>query len=227
MSEFRRRLMMQAESDPNALPAGCVRCEYLESYLDSNNTKGQYIDTGSPIRSTDVIYVKLSFYKQTTDRTCFGWRRYGTALNGCDCILNLTTDSYYLLYGIHGSFVNKKTVTYEDIIEVYIDPNEKKVEFNGVKDSSVRDYSLPYYDGTSVYNFYLFNANAMGSPWSGSNVRIHEYILRDRDGNYVQHFVPILDANGKPCMYDLVTKRFFYNKRTERAEDFRYKILEQ
>lgn len=219
--------MMQVESDPNALPAGCVRCEYLESYLDSNNTKGQYIDTGSPISSTDVIYVKFSFYKRTTDRTCFGWRRAGGPLDGCDCVFNLDTYEYFLLYGVSAGNVIRQGVTYNSIIEVLIDPNEKKVEFNGVKDSTVRDYSLPYYNGTSVYNPYLFNTNALGSPWGGCNVRIHEYILSDKDGNYVQHFIPILDANGKPCMYDLVTKRFFYNKRTERAEDFRYKILEQ
>jgi hypothetical protein len=52
------------------------------------------------------------------------------------------------------------------------------------------------------------------------------YLLGDKDGNEVQHLVPILDQDGIPCMYDLVGKRFHYNARTNRQDNFRYKIAE-
>lgn len=54
------------------IPAGCVRCEYLESYLDANNGNGQYIDTDRVVSNTDIIELMFALQPGNNGKTIFG-----------------------------------------------------------------------------------------------------------------------------------------------------------
>ena len=225
MSGFRRRLMTQVANDPNALPTGCVRCEYLESYVDSAGGNGQYIDTGRKMTDTDVFGFEFSIMEGNNSKAAFGWRWAGTSLTKNHCYINTFADYYSIRFAseipIDISFSTGKRQTIE------IDPQNNIVRVNGVVYNAARDPKDAYYNGTSVYNLYIFTTNNIGTPYSGSNTRVYDYWVKDVNGNMVQHLVPILDQDGIPCMYDVVGKKFYYNARTNRQDLFRYKIAEQ
>lgn len=224
MSEFRRQLMMQVESDLNAIPAGCVRCEYLESYVDANNSNGQYIDTEKKLNKEEIFGYKVSFLIPPTtgaEKGVNGWQKDGP---NDGCYIRVFTNYFDIACGnvFHGK-INFDSV--DDTFDIEFNPVTKKVSVN----KSVLPYDFylfsPYgYDGNAFHTLCLFTAN-VGSPWSGASMRVYDYWVKDKDGKYTQYLVPILDENGKPCMYDTVNKKYHYNKRTNRTEDFRYEIL--
>ena len=82
-----------------------------------------------------------------------------------------------------------------------------------------REYLIPF--GTQNYfetegTLWLFMYNAKtGLPLSEkrSSFRVYSSRLYDNDV-LVRDFIPILDHNGTPCMYDKVEKKFYYNQGT-------------
>lgn len=222
MSEFRRRLLGLVQDDE--IPKGCVRCKYLESYVDANNSNGQYIDTEKKLWKEEVFGYKVSFLIPPTtgaEKGVNGWQ-YGEIRYAC--YIRVFVDYFDIVCGSnYQGKINFGSVN--DTFDIEFNPVTKKVSVN----KSVLPYTFYIYDiyrdnGYAPYTMYLFTAN-VSSPWSGANMRVYDYWVKDKDGNYTQHLVPILDENGKPCMYDTVNKKYHYNKRTNRTEDFRYEIL--
>lgn len=61
----------------------------------------------------------------------------------------------------------------------------------------------------TVGNLFLFNINPIGRVKVGS-IRIFYFQIYDND-ILVRDFIPVLDQNGVPCMYDRVEQKFYYN----------------
>lgn len=61
-------------------------------------------------------------------------------------------------------------------------------------------------------SIWLFNTHAE-SQYTGALLRIYSFELWD-NGNLIRDFIPVLDWNDVPCMYDKVSGEFFYNKGT-------------
>lgn len=224
MSEFRRRLMMQVASDPNALPVGCVRLEYIEG------TGTQYIDTEKVVYANEDIYMDFQIVTYLTNIVPYGWRWKGFHQNHYQCYLNSYLNANIsLMYGQSSAAplmypaANKYTRN-----TIFISPNKKVVALNGIVQTTNYDKSFQSaYDGSrgSVYPPAIMNINILGSipNTTYAPMRLYEYSLTDSEGNYTQHLIPILDPNGIPCMYDTVAKKFHYNKG---ADTFLYKIAE-
>ena len=75
------------------------------------------------------------------------------------------------------------------------------------------------YDNTSSFNCFLFGASAINvagvsEPCHMCDCFISMFKIWDAEGNLVQHLISVLDSEGTPCMYDLVTETFFYNQGT-------------
>jgi hypothetical protein len=52
----------------------------------------------------------------------------------------------------------------------------------------------------------------IGNGYIPSSWRIYyAKFWNKQTGNLVGDFIPVLDPNGTPCMYDKVTEQFFYN----------------
>ena len=203
MSEFRRRLMMQQESNLNALPAGCVRCEYLES------TGTQWIDTEYyPIAGDEMDISNLSSKGGSSCAMSSGKDTY-------QFILLFTAAGLWLRYFtkltnlVYGTVLNKYyTVKITKNGELFVDG-----VYRGINDDSEF--------GETLEPLYLFKR----SNSSAQNLRgtMGELIIFNGE-NKTLHLLPILDKDGTACMYDVVNKKFHYNKGTG---EFLYKILEQ
>lgn len=226
MSEFRRRLMMQKRDDQEALPVGCVRCEYLES------TGTQWIDTEKVVYADeDLVLVYYFPYKKLVNSVFMGWRYKGSFIDTSQCYLNFNTAFSYkimLFYGISADITTNVISIQTDVkSKLVISTLERKIFVDGVEQDGIYDKTFTLaYDGEkgSVFNNYLFALNNKGVASVLSSVRIYEYSLKDHKGNYTQHLIPILDKDGTACMYDTVRKKYHYNKGTK---EFLYKILEQ
>lgn len=62
-------------------------------------------------------------------------------------------------------------------------------------------------------NMFLFGVNGNGAFQGYGGVRIYSCWI-EVDGTLVRDFIPVLDMNDVPCMYDKVSGEFFYNKGT-------------
>jgi hypothetical protein len=199
-----------------------MKLSYLESYLDSSNSNGQYINTERLAKSTDVIKIRMSFGSGNNAKAAFGWRRAGNNTTGEHCYINSHASHFIVGYGDNATTAKQHTFIPNEVFDIEFNPNTNKVLVNGVEDVKNKNVALPYLNGNSVYPVYLFTANNMGTAFSGCNCRVYDYVVYDKDGNEVQHLVPALDVNNRPCMYDTVSGKYHYNQRTNRTDDFRY-----
>lgn len=220
MSSIRRRLMSQVASDPNALPDGCVRLEYIES------TGTQYIDTEKVVYANEDINIDFEFTTGSGTYVIVGWRWKGTASNPYGFLINKVPNAgMQIYYGIHTSN-NTGIVLKENRNNVVISPNNKKIIVNGTVASGNYDTTFTNaYNGDegSEYHCAIFTANMAGTPLSSTitPMKLYGYSIINSKGEYVQNLVPILDPNGTPCLYDTVKRRYHYNQSTG---TFLYKI---
>ena len=202
MSSIRRRLMSQVASDPNALPVGCVRCEYLEG------TGTQWIDTGYFPNIGDELFLQ-------NVKVCGNYSAVVFSAGNADyqlILLYAAAKSAYFKYFISGSaksigFDNRTThnVKIGNGGELYINGEHKTTSspIHGVN--------------TSLHIFIRADKN---QKFTGT---IGEVVITNY-GEWRVHLIPCLDSNGTPCFYDTVAKKFHYNQGTG---DFLYKIADQ
>lgn len=81
---------------------------------------------------------------------------------------------------------------------------------NPIAQSSFRDMH--------IFGYYLYNVNY--SDGYGFIGRIYEAKITQAN-ELINHFVPALDHNNRPCMFDTVSKKPFYNTATT-GPDFLY-----
>ena len=203
MSEFRRRLMMQGKSNEEVLPPGCVRCEYLES------TGTQWIDTEYiPTRGDELEIDRYKVVSNTTSPTLFGAGDETSQF----VAVNNTSTLFVRYFTNEGIPVNNIQNTQQHSLlvkkngAVYVDG-----EYSATSNASYSDVN------TTLAIFNRGNRAASIIGYIGT-------VTITRDDVRMVHLIPCLDANATPCYYDVVNKKFHYNKGTG---EFLYKILEQ
>ena len=84
--------------------------------------------------------------------------------------------------------------------------SDKYVIIDGAKttNASTTGYS-------NILNIYLFCINNAGAANNFSKIRIAYWRAFDDNNTMVRDFIPVLDWNEIPCLFDKVTRRFFYN----------------
>ncbi len=208
---------MQVESDHNALPSGCVRCEYLES------TGTQWIDTGVVLKSTYGIEVEIA-PMELSDVTEHGV--FGSSNGFSHNVLQIhrtqdNTRKGVILYMPNEIPVYAKTYNTTGIKQhwgININ-NEGKVYVDNILSGETKPTSVVSY----AVALFGRNVNGYVSTSQLSKCRIYKFVIFE-SGKIIYSFIPILDQEGVPCMYDIVNKQFHYNKGTGQ---FLYKILEQ
>jgi len=66
---------------------------------------------------------------------------------------------------------------------------------------------------TTPNNLYLFACDQNGTAVGWSAIRIYSCKIYD-NGTLVRDFIPVIDNNNTPCMFDKVSNQFFYNQGT-------------
>lgn len=189
------------------LPSGCQAISYLQS------SETQWIDTEHICQANESIRLDFEILTPTkvTNIIAFGWRNQGTYRDAYQCYINASNSSNIMLYYGIANTSNAQIGKIEERINLHIDPNKQEIYVNENLWSGNRGWADQY---GGNYSACLFTFNNLGRPNTSviGNVRIYEYSIKNADGEYVQHFIPIVDKNGVACMYDIVSKKYYYNK---------------
>ena len=188
------------------LPYRYKQVEYLES------TGTQYIDTETSLKNNIQFNVTYSFSESTN-----AWRRlfgYGT-FSGID--------TYSYCYKTNTKIAPRvSTGDGSEIILSNYTPGKYTMVLNTSGQISVtgdgnynESRTIPAWKpGQGGSRVYLFN-------FGGTNLidyaiaKVYSFSIIDMENdNSILDFVPCLDNNNKPCMYDTVSKTTFYNQGT-------------
>lgn len=198
------------------LPAGYTKCLYLQS------DDKQYIDTGIVPNDETGLSIKAELTSLgSTGSTYFG---VVEDVAGCRFATPFFTDNVrgVMAYEWHQSYTNilyNRTPDREfySSINLY---NNRYVYYSSKHINYLNTLTKTL--GNFVQPIWLFTYNSRGSyndgygNWQGKVFRAQ---ITQGD-TLVRDFVPCLDENNKPCMYDLISETPFYNQGT--GADFTY-----
>ena len=193
------------DEESNTCKDGCIEIEYLES------TGTQYIDTGIiPTLKTDY---KVKYASTTATNATDGWSFLGIRSGG------VVFDIFYNSGGYGVSFSKWNTW-----LET---PASNRLQQNEPRTFEIQGYDC-LLDGELLGTFnisdtqinkaanrsmYLFRTNTTGSSyWYNTTATGRMYYAQFWDnGTLVRDFIPVLDPDGMPAMYDKVEKRLYKN----------------
>lgn len=178
------------------LPVGYKECKYLES------TGTQYIDTGVLSKSTLKVILDASvvsiiggkgnaiFGVNNVDGGSFAYQINGnTKMLRCDFNKTASQSSYKVTENTRHLWKKDKNVNYVDNTIIYTNASS---EFQ------------------TQLSMYLFGKNAT-SDFGLSKLKVFNCEIYDSD-ILVRNFIPVLDKDGVPCLYDKVEDKFYYNR---------------
>lgn len=198
------------------LPAGYTRCVYLQS------DDKQYINTGIVPNDETGLSIKGELMSINTTEAIMAGSIEDTA--GCRCtplyfinatngqmVYNWNTSSGVILYN------RTPDREFYSSLNLY---NNRYVYYSSKHINYLNTLSKTL--GNFVQPIWLFTYNSRGSynsdygNWQGKIFRAQ---ITQGD-TLVRDFVPCLDENKKPCMFDLISQTPFYNQGT--GNDFTY-----
>ena len=186
------------------LPEGFKKVNYLiangSQYIDTNyiptNETGYYVEGQGYTTSEGYFFGSAEtttwadnkrIYFCATPNVNWGWMTYGTLTNTAAYLRQETKVSHNFL----NSRISKATINETDFT-----------------------YNLPELNFTPTRNIYLFGINLADSiNYNGLKGRIDTFLISEGD-KIVRQFVPCLDADEIPCMYELYTGTIHYNQGT-------------
>lgn len=188
---------------------GYIEVEYLES------TGTQYIDTGILLPFTIDIKAMYTNFKSNDNvdnhnlPTLFSsqnfqspWNatyiRAGSSYGGSNCLGSGVIKNIVNDFNIH----NYKFSCFSNLKKIYVDNN--LIESQEISSNYI------------TYSTYLFAMNSGGKPIEIMNGKIYYVRLySDIDGkNLIHNFIPVIDSSERPCLFDKVEKKCYYNQGT-------------
>ena len=190
----RRRFIWQEAQAQSGLPDGYTALEYIQS------SGTQYIDTGRKLTQDSDITIDFRIVGEINrDAGIFGSRESALKNN-----LTLFQNKNPIVFSGDFSEYQKHRFSVASSLErTKIRMNKAGVWVNDILKKSwsdVADFETP----TNGLIFDVGNNN-----WTNNKAVMRLYSYTDGDA---QQLVPCLDANGVPCLYDLIGKMALYNQ---------------
>lgn len=175
-----------------------VGVEYIES------TGTQWIDTGFIPNQDTRVLADLQCTKISGNAPLFGARVASKSKEYASFMLSGGT--YQDGYGTSMTPYLGKGSTNRNII----DKNKNVFIVNGVTLKTHTEQSFQ-----PEYTMFLFNINTKGTPTGSfkTYARLYSCKIYDNDA-LARDFIPVIDWNETPCMYDKVTDELYYNAGT-------------
>ena len=174
-------------------------------YIESTGT--QYIDTG--IQQSD--YAQNLIVTATLQFTTLNDIQYSMGTT-------ITSVMYFMpLVARNSLFDSNIGAPASDIKTQASDTNIHTIICDSVNGSLQIDNNLYIYASNNAminYNIYLFAINEAGKPIRQSYIRFYNISFSTKEGTLIRDFIPVLDKDGTPCMYDKVERKFYYNAGT-------------
>jgi hypothetical protein len=192
----------------SGLPSGYEEIKYMTS------SHVQYIDTGIIL---DPNYCRLEFkYNRRTasdnDKLFGSFDSSAAKYSMMFYMIPSSIESAHIAYGSIWPGLTQipgtdNRIDHEVIFE--LSPNGLVPTVDGITAST-----MPFSQMQNTYTMYLYGVNTDGQFDTTRNayVRIYYFkIYNTSTYDLVRDFVPCLDNNGVPCMYDKVSGQSFYN----------------
>ena len=188
----RRRLMWQKAQ--SGLPEGYTALEYIQS------SGTQYIDTGRKLTQDSDITIDFSIVGEINRNAGIFGSRESASKNNLT-LFQITSPNTF--NGDFSEYQKHRFTTASSLERTKIRMNKAGAWVNDILKKSwsdVADFETP----TNGLIFDVGNNN-----WTNNKAVMQLYGYAD--GN-AQKLVPCLDANGVPCLYDLIGKTTLYNQ---------------
>lgn len=180
-----------------------VGLNYVE-YIESTGT--QWIDTGITSSNNTRIEMELAFTENSSTYGIMG-SRISTSAEAYNMFLisgDIRWDYYKSRTATSGSYTvnNKVTIKQTDTQTTFTIGETTKTLSN-----SSTTFSVPY-------NIYLFSVNTAGEA-DNRCAKMKLYSCKIYNGTTLaRNFIPAIDQNNVPCLYDKISKKYFYNSGT-------------
>lgn len=196
---------MAFEKSGGGLPEGYTAVNYLQS------SGTQWIEMGvAPNQNTKaVLKIKINNFNGPDGASLIGSRTDGNSNDQFFTYLDYIGGGRFL-FRVDGQpeSISWKGLTTDKIYTVTLSGTEMKAELEDGTAVFLKTFSVP--DFTSTVTMALFKSKPFNNGFQG---RI--YSCKHYSGDeLIQDFVPCLDTEGVPCMYDLISKTAFYNQGT-------------
>ena len=193
MSNFRRRLMMNFEKKYTPV-------EYLES------TGTQYIDTGVKLNNNSSVEITAKFLATAKNLSYYLFgssivnKRYMIAVGS-------TTNKYLVDLYSNGYRINSSVSAFDNEFHTHKVLNSKYYIDNVLQGTQT---SLTFSNTENAYIFDVKNRSTDSSvgvqKWQIKKCKIYN------SNTLVRDYIPVLDSSNRPCLYDKVEDKFYYNK---------------
>lgn len=178
---------------------GYTPIEYLES------TGTQYIDTGYIPNQDTGIKTKGMFNSVINDQTYM----FGSGQSYSSSTFEFYAWDQKLSFNYFNRYYEIDSIEVGDT--VVIDWNKNIINYSK-NDGPYVEVVHQYGDFVSPYNMIVFG-NQRPTVINAGKVKIYYFKIYD-NGTLVRDFIPVLDKDDVPCMYDLVEYKFYYNAGT-------------
>lgn len=189
----RRKFFSRAARHIEGLPDDFTPVSFLQS------SGSQYIDTGRKLTQDSDITIDFSIVGGINRSAGIFGSRESASKNNLTLILDM--DARFLVD--FSEYRQHRFITAASLERTKIQINKAGVWVNDILRTSwsdVADFETP----TNGLIFDVGNNN-----WTGNKAVMRLYSYTDGDA---QRLVPCLDANGVPCLYDLIGKTALYNQ---------------
>lgn len=200
------------------------RTNHIElDYLESTGT--QWIDTGflSSQLYDKSLYIKMKTTGGTSSYAYNGaYHISGTGLT-IQFGLIATSDTLCRSTSNHfdPSYLNVANLQKSEYTELMMTPTEYWVngELKAKHEQTSADKILE-----TNNKFLIFGRTQYNQANSIAPMIISEFWIKDKDGKFVQHLIPVLDKDFVACMYDKVSGKYFYN---QGSGEFKWRLPNQ
>ena len=204
----RRRLMALKKSGSSVgLPEGYTAVEYIQT------SGSQYIDTGVKASASVGLSADFCFVDARTNQDL---AQVYDGAEKCQLLVLMISSwgspdgtVWFLCGYLDANQYFKKADTDRHVYHFNAD-GQYTVEMDGIqyKKADPSQTTFP----ADARNLWLFVRN---SPYVDGYARMKLYSCAMYDGGRkIRDFKPCLDADGVPCLYDLISKTAFYNQGT-------------
>ena len=185
-----------------------IPIEYLES------TGTQYIDTGivqSYYKQNILVEITFQFTDLVPGDTN---RAFGVASSS----VSSSSSNYFMpLFTRDNYFQSNVGVGGSDISTITADRKKHTAIINTIDGIfEIDGNNFKYTSNIADINgtVYLFGTHYISEVPRLGILKIHRVIFKDRNNSLVRDFIPVLDKDGVPCMFDNVEGKFYYNSGT-------------
>lgn len=190
----RRAMMMQKAQQGGNLPEGYTAVEYIQS------SGSQYIDTGRKLTQESDITIDFKIVGEIIRNAGIFGSRTSALKNNLALFQSVSPNVFA---GDFSEYQKHRFTTASSLERMKIQMNKNGAWANDILKKSWSDIA----DFETPTNGLIFDVGT--NNWTNNKAVMRLYSYTDGDA---QQLVPCLDANGVPCLYDLIGKTALYNQ---------------